>query len=100
MQKHKEEVLAYAKDLEDQIPLNKISSATKRHFTAQNLHPNTVSNYLEDHPKYFNKSKVRKIKRTVSLKSWIIKNIKSLNDDDPKLGQIAQEISEPFHMVK
>lgn len=91
MQKLKLEVVSFAEDLEGQIPAHLISAATKKKFKNR-LHPNSVNNYLKDHPEYFNKAKARKPTRKQTIKGVIIKAVKSFKEDDPRLEQMVHHI--------
>ena len=93
MQKYKVQVIEFAKNLEGEVPLSQIASLTKHEFN-EKCSPATVSNILSEKPEYFNQKMVRKIFRKPSLKSWLIKSIKSLKDDDPKIGALVSEFSE------
>jgi hypothetical protein len=99
VQKLKDQVLNFAKDLEGQIPLDQIASATKHEF-GDKCSESTIANYLANKPEYFSKSKKRIVTKKQSLKSKLIQAIKSLKEDDPILEQLASEVTEPLHLVK
>jgi hypothetical protein len=100
VQDYKSQVILYAEDLEGQIPLQQISSATKKHFKGI-MSPDTVANILHStNEEYFNQNKVRETKKKTGIRTKLINSIKSLKDDDPRLEVLFQELSEPFQKVK
>ncbi len=98
MQEYHSQVLAYAKDLEGQIPTQQIASATKKHFKGIMSCDSVAEILHKKNNNYFDKSKIRKSTKKVSLKTRAINMIKSLNADDPKLESLIQELSEPFQV--
>lgn len=99
MQSYQDEVLSFASELEGQVKTSSIASLTKKHFSNK-CSKDTVATILKDHTEYFDQSKVRKPAKKISLKTRAINLIKYLNEDDPKLESVIQELSEPFRIVK